>query len=235
MKNHSEKRYVLGVILLFAGLALLLRFWDLLPWHIPSYVFSWKSLLVFLGLVFMASHKDKSTGLILFTIGAIFLGADITGFSIRDVFRFVFPVVLIIAGLAIIIKRQSFTPNKINVTEGAEINDYINEINIFGGGERIINTRNFLGGKITAIFGGAELDMRKADMAPGVNAVDMLCIFGGVSMRLPEDWIVKNDVTAIFGGFSDERNNDKDIPTDENKKILYLKGLVMFGGGELKS
>lgn len=235
MKSHSEKRYILGIILLFVGLALLLRFYDLFPWHLPSYVFSWKSLLVFLGLVFMTTQKDKSTGLILFTIGAIFLGADITGFTIRDVFRFVFPVVLIVAGLAIILKRQSFNRKEINVPEDAEINDYINDVNIFGGGERKIKTQNFRGGQITAIFGGAEIDLRKADMSPGVNAIDMLCIFGGVSMRIPEGWDVKNEVTAIFGGFSDERSFDKDSIGQEEKKILYLKGLVLFGGGELKS
>ncbi|TVQ07756.1 MAG: hypothetical protein EA361_17685 [Bacteroidetes bacterium] len=235
MKRHSEKRYILGIILLFVGFALLLRFYNLLPWHIPSYVFSWKSLLVFMGLVFMTTQKDKSTGLILFAIGAIFLGADITGFGIKDVFRFVFPVVLIIAGLAIILRRQSFSRKDINVPEDAEINDYINDVNIFSGGERKIKTQNFRGGQITAIFGGAEIDLRKADMAPGVNAIEMLCIFGGVSMRIPEGWDVKNEVTAVFGGFSDERTFDRETAIDEDKKILYLKGLVLFGGGELKS
>lgn len=235
MKNHVEKRYLVGILLLAAGLVLMLKYYNLVPWHIPSYVISWKSLLVFLGLIFMASQKNKTTGIILFTIGSLFLAAEITSFSIRDVMRLAIPVILIIAGLAIILRRQSFSPKEINIPEGDQVNDYLNDVNIFGGGERKIKTQNFKGGQITAIFGGAEIDLRKADMAPGVNGLDMLCIFGGASMRIPDDWEVKNEVTAIFGGFSDERKFEDIDVSKKTEKILYLKGLVLFGGGEIKN
>jgi predicted membrane protein len=183
----------------------------------------------------MASRKNKSTGLILFTIGAVFLAGDIFNVGLREVVRIVIPVALIIAGLTIIMKRQTFSPKQINLPEGADVNDYLNDTNIFGGGERKIKTQNFKGGQVTAIFGGSEIDLRRADMAPGVNAIDMLCIFGGTSLKIPNDWEVKNEVTAIFGGFSDERSFEKSDVIHEPGKVLYLKGLVLFGGGEIKS
>ncbi len=235
MKSHVENRYLVGFLFLVAGLALLFNYYDILPWALPNWVFSWKTLLVFLGVIFMASRRNKTTGLVLFTIGAVFLAGDIFNVGLREVIRIVIPVALIIAGLAIIMKRQSFTPKQINIPEGADVNDYLNDTNIFGGGERKIKTQNFKGGQLTAIFGGSEIDLRHSDMAPGVNAIDMLCIFGGTSLKIPSDWEVKNEVTAIFGGFSDERTLEKSDPNEQPGKILYLKGLVLFGGGEIKS
>ena len=58
-------------------------------------------------------------------------------------------------------------------------------------------------------------------------------MFGGTKLIVPDDWQVKSDVLSLFGGFSDKRH----IRPDEVKenKILLLKGVVMFGGVEVKS
>jgi hypothetical protein len=59
-------------------------------------------------------------------------------------------------------------------------------------------------------------------------------MFGGSTIVVPADWDIKIDVVAVFGGFSDKRYKSKEIPGTSNKR-LYIKGLVVFGGGEIKS
>jgi hypothetical protein len=215
MEKTIEKRILLGVVLLMAGIALMLRYFDLMPFTLPFYLFSWKTLLVVLGLVFIITEKNKSTGFILFAIGSLLLVADAMNMSFRQVIQFVIPLTLI--------------------NTGAELNETLNDVNIFGGGEKKIITNNFKGGQLTAIFGGSEIDLRNSHLAQGINAIDITCIFGGTSIRIPQDWHVKSEVTALFGGYSDERSSAiKDIPVNPDK-LLYLKGLVLFGGVEIKN
>ncbi len=235
MKHQKDKRSLLGFILVLVGSALLLRYLDLIPWDLPHYVFSWKSLLILLGIVLLTSEKNKTTGTILFVIGSVFLLADIFNQEFWEVVRFVIPLILIVAGVAILIRRQSYSKHEINKTGENDSADVINDVSVFGGGEKKILSQNFKGGQLTAIFGGSEIDFRKAKLADGVNAIDLLCIFGGVSMKIPEGWQVKSEVNAIFGGFSDERSFMDHTPeTTKPEKVLYIKGLVLFGGGEIK-
>ena len=77
------------------------------------------------------------------------------------------------------------------------------------------------------------LNLNNADLDWGTNVLDVFVMFGGCDIRVPSDMNVKVKVTAIFGGFSDER---KVINENEanNGKELVIKGLVLFGGGEVK-
>jgi predicted membrane protein len=236
MRSFVEKRLLAGILMLTVGVFLLLRYYNIVPFEFPHYLFSWKTLLILIGIVFLITERNNSTGLILIAIGSVFLATDIFNLSVRDVVRLIIPVVLIIAGLFLLLRRETYSSRDLNIPDNANLNDYLNDVSIFGGGEKRIRTQNFKGGRLTAIFGGSEIDLRGSDMAPGVNAIDMLCLFGGVSLRIPDDWEVKNEVTAIFGGFSDKRLSMRRNPeiAQPTEKVLYLKGLVIFGGGEIK-
>ena len=50
---------------------------------------------------------------------------------------------------------------------------------------------------------------------------------------LYQDWNIKINIISIFGGFADKRLiSENDI--DPSKKLI-IKGIVIFGGGEIKS
>lgn len=235
MSSHIEKRKLLGILLLVAGIALFIRFTDIVPYELPGYLFTWKTFLIALGIIFFISEKNKTSGVVLILIGSVFLLSDVYGFSVREILKYLIPSILIIAGFFLIFKGNQFKRSEFNVPEGADSNDFLNDVNIFGGAEKKILSSNFKGGRLTCIFGGTEIDLRRSDLAPGINALDLVCIFGGFSFRIPENWKVKNDVTAIFGGFSDERLIDADDKHEKAEdKVLYLKGFVLFGGGEIK-
>jgi len=130
-------------------------------------------------------------------------------------------------------KRQSCK----NVTESQIINlknssDYIEDLSILGGGTKLIQSKNFKGGDITAIFGGSEFIFRDAKISPDGCTIDVFTMFGGSKLIIPDNWVVKSDMFSIFGGFNDKRI----IKPDENEPgvVLYLKGAVIFGGWNKK-
>lgn len=63
--------------------------------------------------------------------------------------------------------------------------------------------------------------------------LDILTVFGGTTLYIPDDWTVKIDVVSILGGFSDSRTSQAG-PPQEIKKELIVRGTVILGGGEIK-
>ena len=112
--------------------------------------------------------------------------------------------------------------------------DYIDYVNIFSGGERQIVSQNFTGGKVTAIFGGSEIDLTRASLAPGISDLELACIFGGTTIIVPDNWFVTIEVTPVLGGFGDSRKLSPGRTVDSTKQLV-IKGAVIFGGGEIKS
>jgi predicted membrane protein len=142
------------------------------------------------------------------------------------------PSIFIIIGVIFIISRRRGW--NAPTSRGVLNDDYVDYVNVFSGGERQIVSQNFQGGKITAIFGGIELDLTKAGLAPGASELEIACVFGGATIIVPDDWFVRIEVTPILGGFSDSRKLNPGRTIDANKQLV-IKGAVVFGGGEVKS
>ncbi len=234
MKTNSSRRVLAGLILITIGAILLMRWLGVLPFTLPFYVFSWQMILIILGVVLMLTEKNKSTGLILFVIGAVFLSQNIFGVGLREVIQVAIPIVFLIVGIYILMPRKKYPKSRFNKIESDDAMDSIDEVNIFSGGNKNINSRNFKGGEVTCIFGGSELSFKNADLARGVNVVDVTCIFGGFTFYVPEDWTVKTESTVLFAGFSDARAKSNPNLVTDPEKVLLIRGTLLFGGGEIK-
>ena len=114
------------------------------------------------------------------------------------------------------------------------INDIIEEINIFGGSRKSILSQKFMGGRIISVFGGTELDFTDAKLNEGTNFLEIICAFGGISIIMPSDWQVKSEVISIIGGFADRRTRISNVVITNNKELI-IKGIAIFGGGDIKS
>jgi predicted membrane protein len=189
---------------------------------------------MFVGLVFFFGRGNRSTGIILLVIGGAFYMKnvlDIIDFNFWQVF---WPAMLILAGVMIIF-RHTFdrNPEKKTMIDGDNI---IDEVAVFGGGDRIVTSQQFQGGKVTTIFGGLNYNMLKAKLAPGDNYIDVFCMFGGMKLIVPEGWTVRIRVMSLFGGFSDKhRFKLPESDTSDSSSQLIIKGTTIFGGGEIKS
>ena len=251
MKNKpTDKRLVAGIILIVAGIFLTAEVFDVLTLNLRYYLISWKTLIIFIGLVFIFHREHYGTGIVLIALGSIFWLNDI--FYLHLSFHKVFwPFLLIGLGIIFITRRSGtghpqngqingrfrdgkhpkgdiFGSSKSDISD-----DYIDELALFGGGLRTIVSQNFRGGKVTSIFGGSEFNLKNSLPAKENSVIDVFTIFGGSKYIVPEDWKVQTEVVSIFGGFSDKRfvNPENQDPT----KILIIKGVVIFGGGEIKS
>lgn len=237
MSTQNQSRTVaMAVLVIAAGVLLLVNSLNLIPHELTRILISWQMLLIAIGTINLLTSKEKVIGLVLIAIGGFFLIAKLNYLSV-SVWSVLWPTVLIIVGVSLLYSHLHKGNEPGWPKKGAPIgenDEFIDEVAIFGGNEKQITANNFRGGKITNIFGGSELNFSKAELSDGDNFLEVLYIFGGSTMVVPPDWEIRLDVVSIFGGFSDKRYKRQDTPTDSKKRIT-IKGLVIFGGGELKS
>ncbi len=106
----------------------------------------------------------------------------------------------------------------------------------FGGVKRKLDTQNFQGGEAVAVFGGIEIDLRRANIAPtaGDVVIDANSTFGGIEIRVPDNWRVITRGVGIFGGYE-----DKTIPPRGQEGAtapkLIVKGYALFGGVSIEN
>lgn len=238
MENrHSHKSFGVGILVLLAGIALLLSNFGYFQYEINRYILRWEMIPMVLGFVFLFSHDKKGPGIILLAIGS---GFYLKNLNIIDVevnfWQIFFSLLLILFGVIIIFRHRIDAPGSCYQKKNdLNSDDYIDEVAVFGGGDRIVISQNFQGGKILAIFGGSNFNLNRAKMAPGQNYIDVLAIFGGMKLIVPENWNVKINAVSIFGGFSDKHRITPVNSTEPNESVLVIRGFVLFGGGEIKS
>ena len=232
--NHN-RTLGLGILIILSGFFILLDQVGLLSPKVSDIFISWQMLLIVIGVYnLFFTDSSKTFGWILIVVGGFFLLPEI--FTLPYNFRRNFwPVLLILVGFFILFKSGVFGKKEqaVKPVEADEM-EYFDEVNVFSGSEKRISIKNFRGGRITSIFGGSDIDFTGSTLAEGTQVIEVFYLFGGSTLKVPENWVVVNKVTAILGGFSDKRHTAGRSP-DEAKNVLVIRGTVMFGGGEIKS
>jgi predicted membrane protein len=101
---------------------------------------------------------------------------------------------------------------------------------VLGGAKTVSNSADFRGGQAMAVMGGCQIDLRRARIAQGEATLDVFAFWGGIEIRVPEEWEVVNRVNAVLGG-SD--NKTRIEPGTQQRFILT--GTVIMGGVEVKN
>ena len=94
-----------------------------------------------------------------------------------------------------------------------------------GGVNRGSNSNAFRGGELTAVMGGCEIDLRQAAIN-GEAVIDVFAMWGGIEIRVPENWRVIGRVTPLLGGFEDKTRPPQGVTTH----TLIIRGMVLMGG-----
>jgi predicted membrane protein len=230
-RHLQSNRAIIGVVLVLIGLFLVMRNTGIFPDFIERIIFSWPMLLVTIGLVItIGSSGAKTSGVIVMAVGGFFLIPHI----FRETFdvNMFWPSIFIIIGIIFIFsKRKGWN----SISTSSQVgDDYIDYVHVFSGGERQIVSDNFSGGRVSAVFGGSEIDLTKAKLAPGVSYLEIACVFGGTTIIVPDDWSIKIEVVPVLGGFGDSRKLNPGRIIDTTRQLV-IKGAVVFGGGEVKS
>ena len=81
---------------------------------------------------------------------------------------------------------------------------------------------------------GCEIDLRQASIAPGTEAViDVFAFWGGIEIKVPEDWTVVTRAVPLMGGVEDKTHVPQPLPAVE--KRLVISGIVVMGGVVVKN
>jgi predicted membrane protein len=111
-----------------------------------------------------------------------------------------------------------------------DTNSTISAVAVLGGVNRGNNSAAFRGGDLTAVMGGCEIDLRQARI-DGEAIIDVFAMWGGIEIRVPEDWTVIGRVTPLLGGFEDKTRPPQTASTHR----LVIRGFVIMGGVEVKN
>jgi len=112
----------------------------------------------------------------------------------------------------------------------ASAEDTVSAFAFLCGIEKVNNTKDFRGGELTAMMGGCEIDLRDASIGDEPAVIDVFAFWGGVSIRVPEDWIVTNKVMPLLGGLDDKTR----IVSGADSHLL-IRGSAIMGGVEVKN
>jgi len=230
--NHMFRftpQLVMGLIIVTVGVLFTLDNLEFL--NAREYLRYWPALLIVFGVSKMiyAHGGGRFFGGML-TVGGIFLLLDrlyYIDFNWGDFW----PLIFIAIGGSMLWNSMSRRLSQTSETSSSGGSDSdMNHFVVMGGLELVNNSRQFRGGELSAIMGGIEVDLRQASIKDEA-VIEIFALWGGISMKVPQDWTVSVQIAPIMGGVE-----DKTIPPKgEPKKRLIIKGTAIMGGAEIKN
>ena len=225
--TYFTPRLILGLGVIGFGVLLLLDNLDLVE---ASRMLRYLVPCVLLGIGATVLAKKSASGWLWILAGGwTLLGAlDIidAGF-----WEFFFPLALVSAGY-ILVSRSFRAPRP--KPDGLSDRDGIaNAFAFMSGNERKNDSSTFRGGDLFAFMGGVTLDLRRAKALPEGAMIDAFTMWGGIEIRVPENWRVVSEVVPLLGGFEDNTKPPADPSAIEGR--LLVRGVAFMGGIEVKN
>lgn len=178
----------------------------------------WPVLLVVAGITQLTLNPGHwFPALFLVGLGGVLL-ARTTGLVDYDVAWPLFgSALLVLVGIAIVAGWTRGRPDPLPST-----GERLTVVAILSGQQTANRSSRFAGGSVTAIFGGAEVDLTGATLVPG-SVVDAIVLFGRADIVIPHGWRAEMRGLPLFGGWDNATESITDGPT------LLVNATVIFG------
>lgn len=190
----------------------------------------WTLIIIVPSFIDLITERDKTGSIIGLAIGVLLLLACQNIIDFGMILKLAVPIILVTVGINIIVKsifgRRAREKARILKKEKPE--GFKSYCAVFSGAEPNLDDTVFEGCDATAIFGGVDIDLRRAHINEDVY-IEVCCVFGGVDIKLPEGVNVRVSATGMFGGVSDKhgaRNSD-------TAATVYVSGVNIFGGTDI--
>ncbi len=222
MNNKAITQNLFGIAVTVIGIGFLLDALDVFDF---TNVLAdwWPTLLISAGLLSLLSKPSILIWpFVISGAGVLLLLGNLGVFDI-NVWNVIWPAILIATGLSLIFDR--YKPNRRTSTDGA-----VDLFAALSGYEGSNTSKNFNGGKITALMGGINLDLREAKIKDKA-VLDTFVVMGGIELRVPETWNVATNGLPILGGWEDKSVK----PKDKNAPTLFISGTCIMGGIEIRN
>ncbi|MET0322912.1 MAG: DUF5668 domain-containing protein [Duganella sp.] len=241
-KTNPRAQMVLGLLVVVIGLLFLV---DNLGWiDLDFRRLLWPTALLVAGVLKLTQTRTNSgnvVGVILVCVGSVGVlrGIGFLDFDWRDIW----PLVMIAAGIGIVYKagnagkarpagrvKAGVLDDDLKAPYGTDGDDQlVNVTSVMGASNRRVSTPDFRGGEVTAILGSSDLDLRQASI-DGEAVLNVFSFLGGITIKVPVDWVVVMEGTAILGGYE-----EKTAPPTGNTKRLIVRGYAILGGLEVRN
>jgi predicted membrane protein len=237
--------FVFGIVLILAGLLFFLFNANMIKSDLKPLVFSWQMLIIVIGFCYSCKRLFL-WGLFVLIAGVFFIIPKLA-LAFPETFAWVksdfisvyWSLLIVLAGLLLIVHRWiyrhrhpfDFSTSIGKAASTCNKNGLYERTVVFGGAEEIFLEPVFKGGKIEAVFGGVQLDLRKTTLPEGISHLEVNSVFGGVTLIVPRSWKIELQIDSVFGGASDSRRQNE-TETDETRKLVVSGGCV-FGGCDI--
>jgi predicted membrane protein len=227
--RRSSGAMIAGLAIIAIGALLLLNQLGMFPRGVV--VHFWPVVLIVVGLIKIFTRKDRGELVVggCLIAGGVLLQTNSLGITHITLSQ-AWPLFIIVVGLMVLAHALSGKCEGPVSTLDADLDSFY----IFGGGERNVNAKDFRSARLFAIFGGYEVDLTRAEMAGNEAYVEANAVFGGGEIRVPLNWKVVLQGMGVFGGYNDKTQHvqsDASVPA----KTLYVRGVAVFGGVEVKN
>jgi predicted membrane protein len=223
MNRQTTTRIITGSIVLLAGIGALLDALHLFPFW--GYFSDWWPLILILaGVVIFINDFKQYIVALAFILGGTILQLHHLDIIEVNVWGLLWPIILIAVGLSIVVNRST-SPKSIKTQ------DFDTTTAIFGGSEVVNSSKEYQGGKATAVFGGVSIDLRDATIKKEAT-LEVFALCGGIEIRVPREWKVQHQVFPILGGIESKKHGEK---AKDAAPVLIITGTVALGGVEVRS
>ena len=226
LNKYMQPRSIIGLLIIILAFII---FFENLGINVFSKILgNWPLALIIVGIaMLLGPHKSKNRTLpyILIVIGVLFYLGQFRLFHYHWN-SLIFPLILLAVGVYIL------RPYITHPQSGGIPENRIEIFSILGGGEFNTRSENLTGGHAICILGGAEIDIREADMVGENMVISCLAFMGGVNIKVPLHWQVNVQAVPILGGVSNKSSclaEKLQMP----KKSLSITGLALMGGIEV--
>lgn len=230
MKNRS----LLGILLILLGIGFLLEQFNIISFNDILGIY-WPLILIVAGAYgLLKKGTSKTLNGLLVLFGFLFQVRNLNLINI-NIYKLFWPIILIIIGFSILFSKEiafkSRGNQKSKINNGqTSLEDYISELVIMGERKIKIGSQEFKGGKLTAIMGGAELDLRETNLYNNEATLVIDVIMGEAKIIVPENWRIENTGTPILGEF----NINNKIKPEVDAPLLRIKFTVIMGEVKIK-
>jgi hypothetical protein len=224
MKTRSLGTVLFGLLVIALGLGFLLSSLKVIGLG-ESLGTWWPMLIIIVGLLsLMSNPRQFLWPLLIISAGVVFQISQLGWLGV-NAWSVIWPLAIIFFGLSVLFSHGNPTKDSDELEE-----DKLDLLVAFSGQSARSVSKQFTGGRMNALFGGIEADLTEAKLKDGKADLDVMTMFGGIEIRVPETWTVKVSGLPLFGGWENKTKTPKN-PAG----VLTIHGTCMFGGVSIKT
>jgi hypothetical protein len=225
-ESRLTPQLLFGLFIIAAGLLFTLDNLGIV--RADEYTRFWPVALIAVGALKLSqSHRGSGAvaGFLFLFIGLWQLLEELTDFRVH--LEDIWPLLLVFFGGYLVWQGLSTRAASGPVQSGSAT---MSGMAVLGAFTRGSNSKAFRGADLTAIMGGCEIDLRNAAIH-GEATIDVFALWGGIEIRVPDDWTIESRVMPLLGGVDDKTRPPQGVTAHR----LILRGFAIMGGVEIKN